>query len=354
MTRRRTARRGLGAILACGLAACGGPARPRIEIDSPLERQVVQREEPDDAALVTIRGTLAGEVANVEFQAELATGRSMRWETAALTPPEAGRRRFSAHLRLPAGGWHTIWARTTPGSQPTRVVERIGIGEVFITAGQSNATNSGEAPFPALNDRVSAFDGRSWSTARDPMPGMQDRSAGGSPWPVFGDRLATALEVPVGIACVGRGNSSIDDWQPDGPLFPALRERLTALRRIRAVLWHQGERDAARGMSAADYVAKFQRLRDGLARDTGQSPFWIVARASFLPDTDQAAMREIRLAQETLWRQGDALPGPSTDELRGGVRARDDTHFNPAGLRLHGELWFAQVWAALYPAGSGP
>ena len=162
------------------------------------------------------------------------------------------------------------------------------------------------------------------------------------------------VETRVGIACVGRGNTSIDDWQPEGRLFPALRDRFRVLGRIRAVLWHQGETDAFRGMPAAEYASRFRRLQSALGAESEEPPAWIVARASFLPRTPAAAMAEIRSAQESLWRDGAALPGPSTDELRGGLRARDDTHFSAVGLRLHGELWFAQVWAALHPPGASP
>ncbi|MFO0954082.1 MAG: hypothetical protein U0835_23595 [Isosphaeraceae bacterium] len=48
------------------------------------------------------------------------------------------------------------------------------MGEVFITAGQSNAVNSAEiGPGRTVGDRIASFSGKEWAAARIPLPFAQ-------------------------------------------------------------------------------------------------------------------------------------------------------------------------------------
>jgi len=344
----------LGLALALSGVACSLPSSPSPRLDSPLERQVFQRDERGGAT-VEVTGLLAANAASPEVRPVLADGTAMPWQRVAAADGE----RFAVTVRVPEGGWHRLELRPSPGDRPTTVVQRFGVGEVFLTAGQSNATNWGDLSPWVSNDRVSAFDGRVWSVARDPMPGVQDRSIGGSPWPRFGDLLQRDLGVPVGIAAVGHGDTSIFDWQPGAPpreggpggaLYPVLCERLAALRDVRAILWHQGERDAFLGVEEGRYVDAFASLRRALAADTGLDPPWLVARASFEPGHRPAAMQQIRAAQTRLWAESLARPGPDTDDLQGDLRAGDGVHFSRRGLEIHAERWHEAVRSYLRTA----
>jgi len=337
----------LGSALALSLAACSVPTSPAPRVDCPLERQVFQRDERGGAT-VSVAGSLTASAASPEVRLVLGDGTAMPWQR--VSAADGGR--FFVTLRVPAGGWHRLQYRASPEDRPRIAVHRFGVGEVFLTAGQSNATNWGERSLRVPNDRVSAFDGRVWSVARDPMPGVQDGSTGGSPWPRFGDLLEHDLGVPVGIAAVGHGDTSILDWQPGAPpreggpgnpLYPVLRERLTSLREVRAILWHQGERDASQGLGEGRYVEAFAGLRRALAADTGLDPSWLVARASFEPGHSPAAMQHIRAAQTRLWAEGLALPGPDTDDLQGDLRAGDGVHLSRRGLGIHAARWHEAV-----------
>jgi hypothetical protein len=46
---------------------------------------------------------------------------------------------------VPAGGWYTLGVRATVTGRLVAevLVERVGVGEVFVVAGQSNAANHG-------------------------------------------------------------------------------------------------------------------------------------------------------------------------------------------------------------------
>jgi hypothetical protein len=190
------------------------------------------------------------------------------------------------------------------------------------------------------------------------MPGVQDGSGDGSPWPKFGRLLRTSAGVPIGLASVGYGGTSIRQWQPglrvelDGKpmeLYLALRQRVASLGPIRAILWHQGESDAGAGTTTEQYVECFKTLSSTLKKDTGCEAPWILARASFLPGLPTERRDAIRKAQTQLWHQGLALQGPDTDDMHGPLRhSVDKVHFSAAGLEMHAQRWFALVWAQLF------
>jgi hypothetical protein len=351
----RTACFSLGVALVL-VAGCSMPHDAEVRFDSPQERQVFQRG-PSGRAEVSIEGSATASLMALQVRARLGDGRFTVWSCVALQREIDGQRRFGTTLSVPSGGWYELQWREGEGDRKRVGVRRFGVGEVFVVAGQSNSTNCGNPSTPIYNDRVSAFDGQRWHHAHDPMPGVQDHTTGGSPWPQFADLLQRSLRVPVAVASVGHGDSSILDWQPGIPpreegvgkaLYPGLRDRLAALGDIRAVLWHQGETDAREGMSEDEYVESFVRLKDALRKDTGASPPWLVARVSFLPRNSEAAMLEIRRAQQRLWAEGYALRGPDTDDLQGVLRAGDHTHFSRLGLEVHAERWFAMVWSELF------
>ena len=279
----------------------------------------------------------------------------------------------AGHVVVPAGGWYALEV-LRDGSRIARV-ERFGVGEVFVVSGQSNSSNYGEERFGALDDRVSSFDGKHWSLACDPMPGAQDTSVGGSPWPLCGSMLRAALDVPVAFALSGCGGTSIREWQHDAfaerdgrriVLFDALAQRVEALRHFRALLWHQGESDAYDGMDTERYIALFQRLKHALIDVTGVDSAWMVANTTFVPssmddkpgDVRRANQAQLRRAQQELWSRGIALEGPDTDDLLGDMRhSQDGIHFSKRGLEVHAQRWFerllAQFFAESRPASTG-
>lgn len=322
------------------------------------ERQILQRDARNGRDLV-VEGTCADGSGALTLR--IARGTEVLVERALERQDMLGpRTQFRSVVRVPAGGWYSLRITEAGAVEPRLDVQRFGVGEVFVVAGQSNSTNFGEERFGALDDLVCSFDGTRWSVAQDPMPGVQDRSQGGSPWPLFGQMLRRSLGVPIGIAPVGYGGTSIRHWQKDHEYFPqenvrlrlydALRARLDALIDVRAILWHQGETDAAGGLALDDYVAQFVALKTALASELqGALPPWFVARASFVPGLARERMDAIRAAQAELWRRGEALQGPDTDDLQGELRhSKDRIHFSKAGLEVHAQRWYAMVWAQVF------
>lgn len=125
---------------------------------------------------------------------------------------------FSGAIETIAGGFyqcevHLVRAHETLAET---TVTHVGVGEVFVVAGQSNATNYGEVKQTTQTGMVTLFDGKDWQLANDPEPGVQDTSKNGSFMPAFGDALYRKYHVPIGVAPVGHGSTSVRQWLPAG------------------------------------------------------------------------------------------------------------------------------------------
>ena len=222
-----------------------------ITLSDPTGRAIYQRNSAN-LANVVVAGTYSGRADRIEARAVTRTGyggADTDW-TPIVSAPRGGA--FSATLPVPAG-WYDIEVRQVKGNAvvETTAVQRVGIGEVFITAGQSNAGCFGSPKQSPDDDRVSAYNINtgSWQIANDPQPGVSAVSwgigTGGSPWPKMGDLLAAKYNVPIGIVAVAVGGSGISQWQPntstdyyDNCLYAAISGLYKT--GFRAILWHQG------------------------------------------------------------------------------------------------------------------
>ncbi|MEI6239164.1 MAG: sialate O-acetylesterase [Planctomycetia bacterium] len=350
-------------------------AAAEMRLDSPRDYQIVQRSSRGDAA-VRIAGTISEdpEAAQAAVEARLTrAGKEAPWRRIGGL---AKGRDFTGTLIAPAGGWWTLEVRIPLGGGrvATGSVAHVGIGEVFVVAGQSNSANHGEERQRPRTGRVSTFDGTTWRLADDPQPGASGN--GGSFLPAFGDAVAVSQDVPVGIVACGIGATSVREWLPKGfsfPNAPTLTDRAVPLSNgswasngmafdafvdrmkpfgpggFRAVLWHQGESDAnqqdpTRTLPGALYRRYLEILIRESERAIGWDPPWFVAQASYHAPGDEGS-DDIRAAQASLWKDAVALEGPDTDALKGPLREGGGrgVHFSAAGLREHGYRWAEKV-----------
>jgi len=342
----------------------------RLTLDSPRDYQVFQRSSLDSGS-VLIRGRADATCDAAEVRLE---GRA--WQSIPVTPPC----NFEARITAPAGGWYGVEVRVSNGAGRMAFagVEHVGVGEVFVVSGQSNSTNYGEEAQRTRTQMVATFSGADWRLANDPQPGVQDNSRGGSFVPAFGDAMYEHYRVPVGVASVGYGGTSVRQWLPKGDrftlpptsprfvvaaaaewestgeLFDGMLERIREFgpNGFRAVLWHQGESDshqaAGHGIDPADYRRMMERLIREMRTQAGWDFPWFVARATYHSPTDTGAP-EIRAAQQALVAEGLALAGPDTDTLTGDNRQNSGAgiHMSAKGLAAHGRLWAEAVEAWL-------
>lgn len=187
-------------------------------LTSPLDHQVVQRTTPGKGTL-RIAGQISEDApGDVVVEARLQDGqKEAAWQR--LNAKVVGRA-ISGTLDAPAGGWRKLEVRVTREGKEfaTSSVEHVGIGEVFVVAGQSNSANHGEEKLTPQTGRVAAFDGTKWRIANDPQSGAS--GGGGSFIPAFGDAVVRKLDVPVGIVACGIGATSVREWLPKGSMFP--------------------------------------------------------------------------------------------------------------------------------------
>ncbi|MEO6911936.1 MAG: sialate O-acetylesterase [Edaphobacter sp.] len=355
-----------------------------LSLSSPLDYQVFQRQSRLRGAIV-VRGHAAGGAHSVQVRI---LGKSLlgplfgKWKQ---LPLDGKTGDFDARLATVAGGYYAVDVRAMAGARVTAemTVQHVGVGEVFVVSGQSNSTNYGETRQTTATGMVSTFNGENWGLANDPQPGVQDGSRKGSFIPPFGDALYRKYGVPIGVAAVGHGSTSVRQWLPagepvevmptnkiyivrgkdgtlrsDGTLFNGMMARIQELdgqsggHGFRAVLWHQGESDshqpAGHDISAVVYGQMLKQVILATRKQAGWDIPWFVAEASYHSPADMSSP-PIRAAQRSLWESGVALEGPDTDTLTMQYRQNNGkgVHFNDAGLKAHGLLWARAVEAYL-------
>lgn len=342
----------------------------RVILESPMEMQVFQRD-GRDRGRIAVRGRLEGrgEILEVRLTGGKAKG---EWRPVPFDDRVPG---FAATIDAPAGGWYGLEIRLRKGAALVAegAVKQVGVGELFVVAGQSNAANHAEARLKPATDKVVACDGQAWRVAEDPQLGAT--GGGGSFIPPLGDILVERLGVPVGFFPVAVGATSVREWVPAGVAFerpPTLtgnirsvgpgqfestgrlyqaladRLRLAGPAGVRAILWHQGESDANqkdsnRTLPGGDYRKLMEEIIRASWRDGGRETPWFVAKATYHTPDDKKS-DDIRLAQESLGKTL-ALPGPDTDALDGDHRDNSGkgVHFSAKGQREHARLWSEAV-----------
>ena len=350
MTRYRT---WMAMVLLVSSVVTTARAEPAISLSSPLDRQVVQRDQKDQA-VIRIAGKVGGSPELIEAMAEAhpgaRRGKPLAWTTIAKRG-EIDQGAFSGQITLGAGGWYTILVRGREGDRITAEakIERVGVGEVFITAGQSNSANFGTPRQSAKDGKVVYFDGKQFVAAKDPIPG--GCGGGGSPWPILGDLIAGSQGVPVCFRSASLTWTEVKNWMPGVKAGKhLLYDNLVSCARefpqggVRAVLWHQGESDSLAKTSAQTYRDRLATIIRSLEKDSGYRLPWFVAQASFHPGSKEPEEKAVAAGQQLLWKEGIAKQGAVTDDL--GQKYRSDrVHFNQLGLTTHAQRWFEALSA---------
>ena len=201
---------------------------------------------------------------------------------------------FALRLGARPAGQETLQVRSA-SRDPTSssAAAYVGIGDIYVVAGQSNASGRGTSPnwythpvLQAPRSSATTIAGRSSSTPVDDAAGQVDRVsadplAGGSVWPLLATELMAAEDVPVAFVPCAKGTTSIRLWMEDAAaphsrrtLYGSMLRRVRAVGgRVRAVLFWQGEADARKFTSKEEYAAALRRLAAALAR-TAARRWW--------------------------------------------------------------------------------
>ena len=355
-----------------------------VVLQSPVTRAVFQRDEMN-IGKVKVKGIInAKDVVGLEASAvvdpEAFNGDNVDWTPLEYTP---GSDTFDTVFSVPAGGWYTIKVRAVlaDGGYVQTSIDKIGVGEVFLTTGQSNSSNhGGESAGPgfrltkAAYDTISMYDvmDGEWALCKDPQfnpytnanktPGV----TGSTPWPSFANELMENIRVPIGLISIGRGSQPIGNWDPDkNAMYQMTADTLKTFGEngVRAVLFHQGEQNDSDDSEDAQekYRAAFEKFLTALRADIGWNVPFVIANVGthgkeavdeFGNPTGKPAFTsanlKVRAAQQEVCENDPySFLGPDTDYLVGkdanGKYYRNgngsDVHFSYDGVIAHGKLW---------------
>lgn len=336
----------------------------------PVSRQIIQRNS-SGLANIPVSGSYTGPVDSIEARAIVMpgpndSGTSTSWQTVDASPSSGS---FSGSLtNVPQGGWYEVEFRSITSGIPSVVssVSRVGVGDIYLIAGQSNAANFGSPAIDPNDDRVSARTlptGNSWVRLKDPLPNFDPGSAGtgGSAWTRLGSLLTVAENVPIGFLSLGIGNTKVDDWlSPNLFYLTRIRDSVRSFppNGFKAILWHQGERDANISTTFTAYQSRLESVIAASRIEPGSTwnvP-WYIAEASDQSGSSNLTQEEpIKAAQRTVaFADPHTFLGASTDEFHlenaSGGKLSDGIHFNSPGLADHAAQWFSILTGTTTPA----
>lgn len=376
----------------------------QVVVTFPLDRSVFQRSQANDAR-VHIGGYITETFERIEARfVPIVSGEGQP------SPADGNWAVIDEHLdaghfegnMLVRGGWYKLEVRgiRENGEPRTTSVAHVGVGEVFIVAGQSNAAGGGANPNGpgAVYDQVNSVDFQNLENG-EPLryhsivpPCLEfvhlDAPVKTAPfgnyawcWGSFGDQLYQKLRVPIMIFNTGWSGSGIENWRktidpnnttesvygytfPAGLPFGHLRLALhfyASQLGVRAVLWHQGETDNLlefpgdntyeRYLSSLWDVIRMSRTLTGK-----ENLAWMVARASrFNVNGKSRTSPRVVKAQNELIDNDIAYPhvfqGPDTDPYYSIEYRADEEHFrgdgitkSPDGRVYSGLIHLARFW----------
>jgi len=300
----------------------------------------------------------------------VATGRATDWVNcykSKVDPPQ----NFSVVLQA-TQGWYNLQVRVIKDAVivADTTILRVGIGEVFLIAGQSNAQGQMLKESRGSSDpygRVGVFasyDEYMDSPSFNAQPMFNDINiypVGMTSWcwAELGDKIAKRLNVPVFFLNAAWSGTDSESWAvsidssgthdqnrkyiPYGFLHRSIQFYRNVLG-LRAVLWHQGEADSFRNNLNAsgvpiDYFGNMQKVIAASKEQAGSQLAWVISQASLTYGIKDSLIiaAQRRLAIEL----PGVFAGPYTDTL---TDARlDGVHFtnefNKKGLSRLADAW---------------
>ena len=349
----------------------------QISISHPLERMIFQRNNSNQAN-INIAGTYYSSIDRVEARVVALQGGTTTGWTVIQTNPTNGY--FSGTL-LVTGGWYQLEVKAFKNSIliDTKIVQKVGVGEVFAIAGQSNAQGGAGVSTPATDDRVNSVNYSNDYSNYNKLPIGFSKMVGDSgkigpfhyvpwAWGKLGDLLASKLNVPILFFGAAHGGTSSEHWsksaqnqpfsgqffilQELGAPYRALENSIAyygSLTGLRAVLWHQGESD-----SETFFLPYYENIKNVISKSRENAEHntlaWVIARVSRNPNPHDGPI----FGQNTLISgfyndQGANYPpvpnvfaGPNTDLIFDSAFRTDGIHFDTYA----GQIEFANAWSA--------
>lgn len=372
-------------------------ANAQISITFPMEKAVFQRNTSNQAN-INIAGNYSTNITSVQAQLKNASNNNVviGWTTISNTPSKGI---FNGTLSNVAGGWYILEVRGILSGNvvASTFLNRVGVGEVFIIAGQSNAQGieGDNADVGASDERVLSHNEISWfdaglnqcNTKYPTYPSFTQifnngssksflSKTGLSPWCYgkLGDNLVSRFGVPVVFFNAGSGGTASQNWKESsdglatnsyytgtqfcnvlGVPYGGLKKVMNyyaSVFGVRAILWHQGETDNFGSIAGSTYTSNINYVINKTRSDFGSNIPWVISKVSVSDKNANSgagnANSDIINAQNSLVNNGNKIfSGPSTDGLLGSYRS-DEVHFYGAGLIELANSWNAALDANFF------
>jgi uncharacterized repeat protein (TIGR01451 family) len=330
---------------------------------------VFQRNLSNEAA-VTIAGIAPANATAVEARfvpMAIGQGAVTIWTPMQFLPNSSA---FRGKITATAG-WYRLDVRAKNGTTIVAQtnVNRVGIGEVFIVAGQSNAAGGFQRVASAADDRVMCVDFRQDSLNEQLLPLRFSRISYGSSigpsqpphlYGSLGDKLAQRLNVPILFLGAALGGTTSTQWYESAAGTIGTTPNQSVYRRMgvallhyisrtgaRAVLWHQGEGDLS--STTQQYYNNISYVISKTRQQTGSSSgplAWVVSRVSYI--FGQTNQYVIAAQNQLISNIPNVFAGPATDSLTGPENRADDVHLQGQGLIRFTNAWNQSLTTAFF------
>lgn len=318
-----------------------------ITLNTPADYRIYQRDGSGNATV-----TLSGVYSSAGGGAIEYRYNGGAWATLVASPSGGS---FSQSVTL-SQGQGTLEVRLAAATSVMDSAAYIGVGDIFLIAGQSNAegrlTNNQTYSHATLKPVVYDENDTGWRDCTDPT---DSESSNGSIWPLLATLHMADQSVPCGFITTAAGGTGLTtDWKPTptvGAKYTNCLNRIAAVapNDIKAMIWDQGETDATNSVSGTDYNTALDALVANLQSASGITFPTICDLVGYV--SPAGTLDAIRDAQVDAWDDNaDIFPGANSI-----TRAGLHWETNAEGATHAALLWVA-VDEALYggPSARGP
>jgi hypothetical protein len=366
----------------------------QITVSHPLNNAVYQRNSASQANLI-ISGTYSQPLAT-SVQARLlnpTNGSAISGFDWSIIQENPTMGYFQGQFSNVPAGWYTLEIRTVKSGTVLEAasVNRVGIGDVFMIAGQSNGqgyfdNSNNPIGLASASEKVVTHDYGVYCSNQDfPMPVLgqifeltKPSTAGFASWCYgrLGEQVVNTTGFPVAFFNSGASGSTSDNWKvsadggatnniftgqqfcshPDenngrpysiGLPYSNFKRGLNYYNSIfgaRAVLWHQGESDKVQNVTASTYQSNVSYVINKSRNDFSSSLPWVISRVSFI---DGAASSIITGAQTGLINNSNQIfAGPETDNINNNTIAGSRDNINLHFSKIVGMPLLADAWSS--------
>ena len=316
-----------------------------MEILYPVRYVVFQRETPMDGT-VRIRGHYPKTAKIERIEARFC---EREWQV--LDPkPKDGAFTGSLHEKVGQG---KLEVRTKGDTELVAEVQCVGIGDVFVITGQSNADGRGDAHI--ILEQNNPFTGtkyrkNTWSRGDDPSANDGDH---GSAWPMVLNELIPDQKIPIGYIQAAVGSTVVKQWRKGGSMYTRMLAIVTSATdgnmKVRAVLYYQGENDITHHNKLSvlgnynEYVENLMAAATDFHNDL-KCPMLIGQITNLASERDRND--NIRRGQQYAWaNHPDVLPGAVAYDIlpTDGVHYRDEMN-----MRAYARRWTTALLSSVY------